>query len=231
VKFRLHLAAVAALSLSFGLGVVSHARALEWDEKMPGGLRQALEADLDFVKTIRGSEKTERHGRIYGSVDGGDYLKFFVDRIDTVGYAGDTREGVMAYVQIFDPHTMWVSSNVTKYQTPQTWRVSMLWHESRHSETENGGWGHVICPKTLRDIHGQPLKGRLSGTSLTGKAACDRVADGAYGATATMMGNISRYCENCGEKTKADAEIIFEDGISRLTADALRKELFDDVKR
>jgi hypothetical protein len=64
---------------------------------------------------------------------------------------------------------------------------------------------------------------------LAGQPACDDTADGAYGITATMLENIALYCSNCSEKIKADAELVFTDGVNRLTARSLRQALLDDA--
>lgn len=203
--------------------------ALTYDSRLPREVKTALEADLKFMKTIEGSDRSSRHGKIYGDLSGKDYVKFFNDRISKIGYAGEMGEGVMAFVRPLDPHTMWLTTNLVKYKAPQAWRVSTLWHESRHSESENGNWHHVNCPRNLKDQKGKPLTGPLSGQPLAGRPACDETADGAYGATATMFGNLAKFCTNCSEKFKADSELIFEDGGNRLVSADLRSELNDDL--
>lgn len=224
MKSNLKTICLSALLLS------APAFALKYESDVPPDVQKVLKTDLEWMKTVKGTDRSKRHAKIYGDVAGADYLKFFNDRIDTIGYAGDMGDSVMAYVQPFDPHTMYLTSNITKYNTPQAWRMATLWHESRHSESENGNWSHVNCPKDIKDTHGNPLVGPLSGKPLANQPACDDVADGAYGATGTMFGNLARYCTDaCGEKFKADAEIIFQDGINRLVNDDLREELAHDL--
>src|SRR5262249_34361635 len=121
----------------------STAFALKYDSDLPGEVKQVLESDLDFMKTIEGSDRSKRHAKIYGDVAGADYMKFFLDRIETIGYAGEMGDSVMAFVRPFDPHTMWLTTNIVKYKAPQAWRVATLWHESRHSEEENDNWHHI----------------------------------------------------------------------------------------
>jgi hypothetical protein len=203
--------------------------AVTYDPALPETLRNFADADFNFVDQIEGNGQTPRHERIYGRVRGSDYQEFFDSRIDKIGYAGNQGPSVAAFVQPFQPHTLWLTDALMTLQAPQAWRIAALWHESRHSEGEHGYWSHVNCPKTLRTIDDKPLVGPLSGASLAGQPACDDTADGAYGITATMLENIALYCSNCSEKIKADAELVFTDGVNRLTARSLRQALLDDA--
>jgi hypothetical protein len=203
----------------------------QFAKNVPPALRQALKEDLAFVRTIEsdGDQQSKRNQALYEGMSGKSYLDWFEDRIDTIGYAGDQGPLPFAFVDYRMPNELWLTDNVVKHSVPQAWRVGIMWHEARHSESENGNWSHINCPKNLLDREGKPLRSGGSGILLAGYPGCDDTADGAYGTSATMLGNIHAYCTSCTEKIRSDADLFFDDSVNRMVTDDLRDVLLADL--
>jgi hypothetical protein len=107
----------------------------------------------------------------------------------------------------------------------------MMYHESRHTEVRNNNWHHAKCPIPFRDKNGEDIVGIVSGMKLEGLDACDATVYGAYGSSTVMIKNIAKYCTNCNEKTKMDAEIWAEDGAKRIVDPKAAAQLADDFKK
>ena len=111
---------------------------------------------------------------------------------------------------------MWVTKNYTQFDHPQVARVSVTYHEARHSETQNGNWSHATCPTPFKDANGNDMKSIWTGALLQGQPACDVTAFGSYGSATILLKNIAMNCSNCNSKVKADADIFGNDQINRI---------------
>jgi hypothetical protein len=195
-------------------------------------LQKVLLDDLKFVESIKLSGQTKRNEFIYGGASGTAYANWFLERIGGIGYAGIPPGSIsiaIAFVQTSNPHVMWLTSNFLQFPPPQAWRIGVLWHEARHSETENRGWNHISCPPGMKDRKGEILRSLLSGKLIGSFPGCDTKSLGAYGSASTLSGNIAKYCTNCSEKVKADAALFYGDGINRQVTEQQRDEVREDL--
>ena len=207
--------------------------ALAFDPNVTSAIRAQMGQDLAFVGTIRGAATSRLHRDIFGPVDGPVYLRWFGSRVKAVGFdEKDSGPTTIAYVLIrTQPWKMWLTRNFIGYAMPQVARVMFMFHEARHTESDNGNWSHAVCPNPFVGEDGREVLGFLSGQPMAGKAACDRVARGSYGSATIMLKNISKFCANCTEKVRLDAGIYADDQVKRIIDPAARKEMRDDLYR
>ena len=206
--------------------------ALDFDPSVPAEIKSQMRGDMEFASSIRGLEASELHRKIFGQVDGRDYMRFFADRIKSIGMdsCGDALAAV-ACVRNEYPSTMWVARGYTILKIPQIYRAYVLFHEARHAEVAADGWPHARCPEPFKDANGNDIKGIISGSLLAGNYGCDTTALGAYGAGMVMLKNISKYCENCTGKVKMDAGMFADDLLLRFIDRSAVKTLRDDLYR
>lgn len=161
-------------------------------------------------------------------------MTWFGQRIRAFGYdnSGTTGQAV-AYnpTASGDPaqaNYMMVTDYFVKGNQPQLARILVLFHEARHSEADHDYWEHVDCPVPYNDDAGQPIKSIFTGLPLAGQPGCDVTPIGAYGASSVMINNIGRFCTNCSEKIKSDADLYSRDQVNRLMNQADRQTLRND---
>lgn len=144
---------------------------------------------------------------------------------------------VACVIPLFSPDKMRVTQNFVEMNSPQIARMSVLFHEAKHTEynaPEKEGdpdlrfWMHVKCPSPFVDEKNQERMSIWTGAPLAGVDGCDMVADGAYGTVVVMLKNISKYSTNTSEKLKADAEIYANDQQIRVTDAAAHEKLLKD---
>ena len=222
---------LAGLALAFGSAA---ARAdLSYDDDVTPELRTQLAQDVAFVTSIEGASASDNYRAIFGTskLDGASLMKFFEERI--TGFGLDECGGgpaVAACVQPFlDSHKMWITPNYIRFNAPQLYRLSVIFHESRHTEDEHGNYPHATCPTPYRDEAGNDIKGILSGTLMAGKPACDTTILGAYGLQATLLKNVQLNCATCTEKVKADGELFGNDTVMRISNVPQRNKLRKDL--
>ncbi len=219
--------AAAAILLS-GISVL----ALSYDSDVPKTIQSQMASDLKFISTVVGNGQTPLHAEIYTAVSGKAYQNFFETRISSVGLDDCGGGGAVACVQpSFDPHKMWLSPNFTNHDTPQMDRIDIIFHEARHSESEHGFWNHDDCPVPFLDDKGQDIRGSQSGIKLEGLPACDSTPYGSYGSSTIMMKNIVKYCANCSEKVKMDAQMLVDEMMLRMYVPAVKKQMNDDFAK
>ena len=194
-------------------------------------VKQTLD-DLTFVQGIQGNGATPFYKKMFVSdVEGTNLNTFFSDRIKSFDM-DDCGGGsaVAACVQPFvDPHVMWLTQNYVTYKIAQIFRISVIFHESRHTESAGGFWSHATCPIPFKDINGNDIKGIVSGTLLEGKPACDSKVLGAYGLQAVFLKNIEQFCTNCSAKMKMDAKLYGEDTVLRISDTKANADLRADL--
>jgi hypothetical protein len=233
MKFKT-LLTVSALATCALAAVSSNVRAqLNYDNDVPPDLRQQLEQDIGTVKSLQGDSVSANYKQIFNSdkLDGESLMSFFEARIR--GFGMDACGGgpsVAACVQPFmDSHKMWITPNYIRFNAPQIYRLSVVFHESRHTEDAHGNYPHATCPTPYRDENGNDIKGILSGTLMAGHPACDTTILGAYGLQATLLKNIELFCTTCTEKLKQDAQLFGDDTILRISNLPQRQKLRKDL--
>ena len=176
-----------------------------------------MTADLNFVTTIQGNGASSLHQQIFGQVDGATYSKFFNDRVTAIGLNDCGNGGAVACViPMVDSSKMWITQNYIKFSHPQIARLMVVFHESRHTEDQNGNWPHATCPTPFLDKNGQDMKSIWTQLPLAGEPACDVTPFGSYGSSMIMLKNVQLHCTNCGEKVQMDAGIYADDQFGRV---------------
>lgn len=204
--------------------------ALSFDADVTKEIKTQFTNDLALANQIQSSGQTPFHKEIYGSVSGASYKKFFEDRITEVGLDACGGGGsVAACVQpFFSPNKMWLTPNFVKASAPQIARVMIIYHEARHTESQHGNWSHDNCPTPFLDEQGHDIVGLISGAKLEGLAACDSTYLGSYGSSTVMVKNIAKFCTNCSDKVKLDAEIWASDQLNRIDRPSVKKAMIAD---
>lgn len=204
-----------------------------FDSNVPDSLKTQILQDLDFVNTLQGKQATSFYNTIFGknTLNGTDLTDFFNKRIYNFGMSSCGGGGaVAACVQpMMGENTMWITQNYVNNRIPQLFRISIIFHESRHTEGENSNWMHVDCPVPYLDDNGHDIVGIISGTKMEGLPACDDTAIGAYGLQAVLLKNIQNDCTNCNEKTVMDGKLYGDDTINRISDLPSRKQLQVDL--
>src|SRR4029077_10697536 len=139
---------------------------------------------------------TVLHQKIFGlgPVAGPGYTRFFESRVTGIGLDDCGSANAVACVIPFqDPSKMWITQNYIKFSHPQVARLMVVFHESRHTEEQNGNWPHANCPEPFSNASGQPMKSIWTGASLAGEPACDSTPFGSYGSSLIMLKNIAKF--------------------------------------
>ncbi len=204
--------------------------ALDFDSDVPAAIKAQMLKDLAFVKTIQGSGATPLHRRIFGAVDGPTYDAWFRDRVTSVGLNDcGSAKAVACVIPFQDPSKMWLTQNYIKFSHPQIARLMVVFHEARHTETDNGNWPHAYCPDPFLDANGNDMKSIWTGASLAGEPACDTTPFGSYGSSTIMLKNIQKFCTNCTDKVKMDAGLYADDQMGRITGADAKRQMTDDL--
>ena len=201
---------------------------------VPVAVKDQMIKDLELTQKIEGGKTSKLYLDIFQSatLSGPGLNSFFDQRILNVDL-GDC--GVSAAVACVKPYlsndTMFLTPIFVKTDIPQILRVSILFHESRHTERSHGGWGHAICPTPFLDSQGRDIISSVSGVKLQGLPGCDNVALGAYGMEAVFLKNIGNVCTNCSEKVQMDAELFGDDILLRISDANVQKLMRDDLQK
>lgn len=220
-----------AVLISLCLTIAINADALNYDNDVPASIKDQMNADLNFVNQISGSSQTPFHKEIFENVLGASYKKYFESRITSVGLDACGGGAAVACVQPFsDPHKMWLTNNFIKFSHPQVARLMVVYHEARHSESNNRNWMHDNCPRPFLDQNGKDMTSIWTGAKLEGQAACDSTRLGSYGSSTIMLKNISKFCSNCNDKVKMDAAIYAADQLNRISRADVKKAMLADFE-
>jgi hypothetical protein len=192
-------------------------RTLTFDSDVEAPLKAQMLDDLNFIGTVSGAKATALHQKVFGGVNGAQYADWFSSRIFSIGKNGCGSANAVACVIPFqDSNKMWVTKNYTQFSHPQIARVSVIYHEARHSEVQNGNWSHATCPTPFRDANGKDVKSIWTGAMLQGQPACDVTPFGSYGSATILLKNIGMNCDSCNSKVKADADMYGNDQLGRV---------------
>lgn len=219
------------LITAFLITLTLKAHALNFDSDVPKTIQDQMVQDLTFMNELTGTGQTPFHKEIYGEVSGANYKKFFESHIFSVGVDDCGGGAAVACVQpFFDPNKMWLTDNFIKFNHPQVARMMVVYHEARHSETNHGSWGHDSCPRPFRDSEGKDMVSIWTGAKLEGQPACDSTYLGSYGSSTVMLKNISKFCTNCSDKVKMDANIYATDQLGRIDRPDVKKAMLADFE-
>ena len=225
----LFLSLVLTLAISEGAQAAFKKGTLQFDSNVEAPLKQQMLDDLNFLATIQGSATTPLHTQIFGKVEGAAYSKWFTTRIFSIGKNGCGSPNAVACVIPFqDPNKMWVTKNYTQFDHPQIARVSVIYHEARHSESQHGNWSHGTCPTPFLNAQGQNMTSIWTGALLAGQPACDVTPFGSYGSQTILLKNIALNCANCNAKVKSDADLFATDQLGRIVDASAKAAMLKD---
>jgi len=208
---------IALLTFSSALASSQTNRELQFDRDVEPAVKKQMLDDLSFIGTVQSTKSTPLHQKIFGRVDGATYSEWFGSRIFSVGKNScGSGNAVACVIPFMDSNKMWVTKNYTQFDHPQIARVSVIFHEARHSEVQNGNWSHATCPTPFRDEHGNDVKSIWTGAILAGQPACDVTPYGSYGSATIFLKNVGMNCSNCSEKVRADADLFGSDQLGRV---------------
>jgi hypothetical protein len=208
---------VLALTIASAQAMPNTKRTLTFDANVEAPLKAQMLSDLAFLGSVKSTKTSPLHLKVFGQVDGAVYADWFGSRIYSIGKNDcGSANAVACVIPYISSNKMWVTKNYTQFDHPQVARVSVTYHEARHSETQNGNWSHATCPTPFKDANGNDMKSIWTGALLQGQPACDVTAFGSYGSATILLKNIAMNCSNCNSKVKADADIFGNDQINRI---------------
>lgn len=202
--------------------------AIQFDPEVQADLKKQILEDFNFIQSIQSMNATPLHQKIFGAVDGTNYFNWFNKRVKAVGVNDCGSPSAVACVIVMYPNKIWMSPNYTKFSHPQISRLSVIYHEARHTEEENGNWSHANCPVPFRDAQGKDVRSIWTGSVLEGHPACDITAFGSYGSATIFLKNIAKNCKSCSEKVKADADLYGSDQLNRIIDPVSKKNMIAD---
>ncbi len=225
---RLFIICVTMLTSMYAIADVS------FDQEVPADLQTQIRGDLDMVYSLQGTTASSTYQSIFQAktLDGVSLKNFFNQRIEAFGMddCGGGPSVAACVIPWNSTSKMWVTPNYVKFSAPQLFRISIIFHESRHTETNNGFFSHVNCPTPYKDASGRDIVGIISGRPMAGLPACDDKTNGAYGLQAVLLKNIEHACTNCTEKVRQDGQLFGNDTINRISDLPSRKVLADDLQ-
>ena len=217
---------------TFGIMSKKANKGFTFDSDVPADIQKQMLADLDFIKGIQGGSATPLHKKIFGAVDGAAYYAWFDSRVTGIGLDDCGSANAVACVIPFqDASKMWLTKNFIKFSHPQISRMMVVYHEARHTESQNGNWSHATCPDPFRDAQGKDMKSIWTGASLAGEPACDVTPLGSYGSSTIMLKNVQKFCSNCTDKVKMDAGLYADDQLGRIIDASAKKQMQQDFAR
>ncbi len=207
-------------------------KGLVFDSDVPAAIQAQMRADMAFMGTIQGGAGTPLHQKIFGSVNGADYLRFFETRVTGIGMDDcGSAKAVACVIPYQDPSKMWLTQNFIKFDHPQISRMMIVFHEARHTETRHGNWPHATCPTPFLDANGNDMVSIWTGATLAGEPACDVTPLGSYGSSTILLKNVQKFCANCTQKVKDDAGLYADDQMGRIIDDGARQEMLTDFNQ
>ncbi len=201
-----------------------------FDDNVPQNIKDQMLNDLAFMAGIQGNGATPLHSEIFGKVDGAGYKNWFESRVTGIGMNScGGGKAVACVIPFMDPSKMWLTQNFVKFSHPQVSRMMVVYHEARHTESQNGNWGHATCPTPFLDKDGNEMKSIWTGATLAGEPACDETPMGSYGSSTILLKNISKFCTNCTDKVKMDAGLYADDQFGRIIDEGAKQQMINDL--
>lgn len=203
--------------------------ALTFDSDVPAALQQQMNQDLSFAGSLQGAKFTPLAQKVYSSFQGPVIRQWFEGRVLSVGLDDCGGNGAVACVIPYLSSTkIWITNNYIQFSHPQVARMMIVYHEARHTETQNNYWYHANCPKPFVDENGREMKSIWTGEPLAGKPGCDRTEFGSYGSSTILLKNIAKFCLTCNEKVKMDADLYSNDQIKRIIDQGAKQRMVSD---
>ena len=203
-----------------------------FDRDVPADIKSQMLADLAFMKSIKGSGATPLHQQIFGQVDGATYYDWFDKRVTAIGMNScGSAKAVACVIPFRNPTKMWLTQNFVKFSHPQVSRMMIVYHEARHTESENGNWSHATCPDPFNDADHNPMVSIWTGATLAGEPACDVTPLGSYGSSTILLKNIQKFCASCTDKVRMDAGLYADDQMGRIIDEDAIKTMRADLYR
>jgi hypothetical protein len=215
------------LSLTVSFNAFS---ALIFTPQVPAAVKQQVLNDLKLIGSVKAAGTTSLHKQIFGDVSGANYTKFFEARMNKIGMGCGAGNAVACVKPYQSNTTMFLTENYIKFSHPAIARLMVVFHEARHGEAQNGNWSHAVCPTPFLDDNGKEIKSIWTGASLAGEDACDSSPFGSYGSSTIMLKNISKFCTNCNQKMKLDADIYAQDQLKRISNKTAKQQMLVDFQ-
>ena len=203
---------------------------LKFDLDVEAPLKKQMMDDIAFVQGIRGHKASPLHEMIFGAVDGPNYFAWLNKRVFSVGMDDCGNPNAVACVNPEVANKIWITQNYVKFDHPQIARLSVVYHEARHTESAHDNWSHAKCPTPFKDSKGVDMRSIWTGALLQGEPACDITAFGSYGSATIFLKNISLNCDNCSEKVKADADLFGTDQLGRIIDSPAKQQMVSDFR-
>lgn len=194
-------------------------------------IKARIQGDLKFMGSITADLNSLLHQKIFGTMNGQNYMKWFKTRINKISAVscGGNENAVACVMPFFmGPHEMGVTKNYINTASPQIARVSIFLHEAKHTEQDQKFWMHEKCPTPFLNEKGEERVSIWTGATLAGKDACDSTVYGSYGTAVIFLKNVSQHCKNCNEKTKSDADLYGTDQSTRIISEEAVQTLNQD---
>lgn len=218
---------LAMLSLLLCVCVSQANSGLKYDANVAPAVKQQMEEDIVFIKSINGAKATPLYTQIFGQMEGTILTNWMLSRVKSVGYEVRS-DGAVAYVMTLMPWKMWLTQNFVQFSHPAIARLMIVYHEARHTEVKHGNFSHATCPTPFKDEKGNDMKSIWTGRLLQGEAACDNTAFGSYSSSTILLRNVAMNCDTCSEKVKMDADIYATDQIGRVTNPKAKEQMKQD---
>lgn len=221
------LLALVCTSFSFGY---------EFGKEVPQKIKNQVTQDLKTVSSFKSTTSSSLHKEIFGELEGKNYMEWLESRITRIGLndCGSDGKAVACVIPMLGASKIWLTKNYTELDHPMIAKVSVLYHEARHTEVDQGYWSHARCPKVFKNEKGNDVTSIWTGAKLAGRPSCDITPYGSYGSALIMLKNIQKFCDNCGEKVKMDAGIYADGHLDRITGkdalEAIKADLYADEK-
>ncbi len=217
--------ALVCSALSFGY---------EFGEEVPEKIRNQVTQDLKTVSGFKSNATSALHKEIFGELEGKNYIEWLESRITRIGLndCGSDGKAVACVIPFLGASKIWLTKNYTELDHPMIAKVSVLYHEARHTEVDNGNWSHSRCPKEFKNEKGEDVTSIWTGAKLAGRPSCDITPYGSYGSALIMLKNIQKHCSNCGQKVLMDAGIYADGHLDRIidkeALAAIKADLYND---
>ncbi|MEK7692062.1 MAG: hypothetical protein AAB425_13690, partial [Bdellovibrionota bacterium] len=118
---------------------VPSAQAYTFGMFVPQEIRTQMTADLAFMAGVEGEEVSKLHEEIFGEMDGKTYHSFFDSRVTRIGMnACGGGNAVACVIPLLGSSKMWLTENYSKFDHPQVSRMMVVYHEARHTESDEG---------------------------------------------------------------------------------------------
>lgn len=222
-----------AKAIAFGLfGALlfsASAFSYNFDRNVPPAVKDQITQDMQFMGGLDGSSVTPFHREIFGELKGANYKQFFESRVTNIGmHSCGGGKAVACVIPMLGSSKIWLTQNYVRFDHPQIAKMMVVFHEARHTETQNGNWSHATCPTPFLDERGQEMKSIWTGATLAGEPACDSTPFGSYGSSTILLKNVQKFCANCTEKVRMDAGIYSDDQLKRVTDREARQRMDRD---